>query len=98
MLRISVLTHGDRSATLRLEGHISGDWIGELGDICDRLLREERALTLDLADVSMIERAGLALLAVLVSRGVSLTGCSPFQQAQLKQAAPPVCESTPPNP
>jgi len=97
MLRISVLTHGDRSATLRLEGHISGAWIGELGDICDRLLGEKRALTLDLADVSMIERAGLRLLAVLVGRGVNLTGCSPFRQAQLQQAAS-VCESTPPNP
>ena len=33
MLRSSVLTHGDHSATLRLEGHISGAWIGELGQI-----------------------------------------------------------------
>lgn len=88
MLRISATTAIDGSTTLRLEGRIVGAWIGELGDACNRLLGEGRVLTLDLADVSLIERPGLALLASLSARGVILVRCSPFQEAQLKQAAP----------
>ncbi len=87
MLRISVIESAENAATLHLEGQVAGLWIAELGDTCERLLTERRRLTLDLGDVSLIDRPGLALLASLSRRAVVLVGCSPFHTEQLRQAA-----------
>ena len=89
MLRISEQEMSARSATLRLEGQLVGAWIEALRETCERVLGEGRALTLDLADVSLIERPGVALLADLASRGAALAHCSPFQEEEIKRAAPP---------
>ena len=75
--------------TLRLEGQIIGDWIAELNGVCERILTAGRKVTLDLGDVSLIDRSGLALLASLSQRGVALVRCSPFQEAQLRSASSP---------
>lgn len=87
MLRISVIESAANAATLHLEGQVAGLWIAELGDTCERLLGERRRLTLDLGDVSLIDRPGLALLAELSRRSVTFVRCSPFQEEQLRQAA-----------
>lgn len=87
MLRISITESPHNGAILRLEGHLAGPWIAELSQACQRILAEGRAVTLDLGDVSLIERSGFDLLVSLSRRAVSLTGCSPFQEEQLKQAA-----------
>ncbi len=87
MLRISVIESAEHAATLHLEGQVAGLWTAELGDLCERLLAERRRVTLDLADVSLIDRPGLALLAALSRRSVTLVRCSPFQEEQLRQAA-----------
>jgi ABC-type transporter Mla MlaB component len=87
MLRISATTFADNSTTLRLEGHLAGAWIAELRETCDRMLSAGRKVTLDLGDVSLIERSGLDLLASLSRRSVALVRCSPFQEEQLRQAA-----------
>ena len=85
MLRISITESLHGSATLRLEGHLAGAWITELHDACERLLTAGRKITLDLGDVSLIERPGLDLLAALSRRAVRLVRCSPFQEEQLRQ-------------
>ncbi|MFN0128151.1 MAG: hypothetical protein ACKV19_15855 [Verrucomicrobiales bacterium] len=87
MLRISTIESAGNTATLHLEGQIAGPWIAELGDACERLLRAGRSLTVDLGDVSLIDRPGLALIASLSLRSVALVRCSPFQEEQLRQAA-----------
>ncbi len=87
MLRISAIESAKNAATLHLEGQIAGPWTTELGDTCERLLLEHRRLTLDLGDVSLIDRPGLALLADLSRRSVRLVHCSPFHEEQLRQAA-----------
>jgi len=86
MLRISITESVNDTATLRLEGHIAGAWIAELGEACERLLQSGCKVRLDLADVSLIERAGFDLLASLSHRAVALVRCSPFQEEQLRQA------------
>lgn len=86
MLRISIHEPAGDAASLRLEGQIAGAWTAELDKVCARLLAEGRRLTLDLADVTLIDRAGLALLAALVHHGVELARCSPFQEEQLRLA------------
>jgi ABC-type transporter Mla MlaB component len=95
MLRISIHQPAGPAAALRLEGQIAGPWTAELDRVCARLLAEGRRLTLDLADVTLIDRAGVALLAALVRRGVALARYSPFQQEQLRRAATPPGETLP---
>jgi ABC-type transporter Mla MlaB component len=87
MLRISIIESVENATTLHLEGQVAGLWTAELGDACERLLTARRRLTLDLGDVSLIDRPGLTLLAALSRRSVTLARCSPFQEEQLRQTA-----------
>lgn len=95
MLRISTIESADHGTTLHLEGQLVGPWTTELDHACERALRARRHLTLDLADVSLIDRPGLALLASLSRRSVTFVGCSPFQEEQLRQAAAALHETAP---
>jgi ABC-type transporter Mla MlaB component len=87
MLRISTIETAANAVTLRLEGQIAGPWTAELEAACERVLAAGLRLTLDLAEVSLIDRPALTLLAALTQRAVTLAHCSPFHAEQLKQAA-----------
>jgi ABC-type transporter Mla MlaB component len=87
MLRISVHDSSRHSVILRLEGEIAAEWTTELAATCERVLSAGRRLTLDLGDVSLVDRPGLALLTALSHRAVEFVRCSPFRQEQLRQAA-----------
>jgi anti-anti-sigma factor len=88
MLRISHASATDGHATLSLEGEISGPWVEELRKACIRALSAEvhdsTQLVLDLAGVSSIDAAGLALFRRLSTRGVVVTNCSPYVTELLK--------------
>ena len=94
MLRISTIESAETGTTLHLEGHLAGPWLAELEHACERILGARRTLTLDLGDVSLIDRPGLAFLASLSHRSVALVRCSPFQEEQLRQAAAALHETT----
>jgi len=94
MLRISTTSSAGSSTTLRLEGHLAGAWIAELQDSCERILASGQTVTLDLGDVSLIERPGFDLLASLSRRSVALVRCSPFQEEQLRRAVALSSETT----
>ena len=94
MLRISINESEGNVVTLRLEGQIVGAWISELGGACERMLAADRKVTLDLGDVSLIDRPGLTLLASLSQRSVALVRCSPFQEEQLRLASSPQPDTT----
>jgi ABC-type transporter Mla MlaB component len=85
MFRISITKPSDGSAILLIEGHLQGVWIDELKAACEPLLEEGRAISIDLAGVSLIDRPGFELLASLASRSVQLVHCSPFQAEQLRR-------------
>ena len=87
MLKISQPTPANHAVMLKLEGRVIGPWVNELQRECERLLRERGTLTLDLADVEFVDRAGVSLFLNLKSRGVSLTKCSPFVAEELKADA-----------
>lgn len=87
MLRISVIESAENGTTLRLEGRLVGPWTAELAQACERSLASHRTLTLDLGDVSLIDRPGVALLASLSRRSVVLARCSPYQSEQVRQLA-----------
>jgi hypothetical protein len=67
MLKISTNESAGNLVTLQLEGQLVGTWIFELNAACDRFLSAGRKITLDLGDVSLIERRGLTLLRGAIS-------------------------------
>jgi anti-anti-sigma factor len=90
MLKISRAEDSGAAATstLRLEGQIRGRWVDELRRACLELLASNGSrLALDLADVSFIDAAGLALFEELAARNVAVVNCSLFASEQLKGRA-----------
>jgi ABC-type transporter Mla MlaB component len=86
MLRITDGNLLNETAILHLEGEVIGPWVLELRRSCERWLASGRSLILDLAEVSFIDRNGIALFQELMSREVKLINCSPFLIEQLKAA------------
>ena len=84
MLRISIVESSIQLARLRLEGHIIGPWVEALRRICDGELSDDKQLIVDLADVSFVDRDGVALLAMLTNRQVALVNTQPFVAELLK--------------
>ena len=84
MLKISPAGKANHSVTLKLEGRVVGPWVGELRQVCELILSEDRKLKLDLAEVSFTDADGVMTLTSLKSRGVTVTNCSPFVEEQLK--------------
>jgi hypothetical protein len=84
MLRISPIDSGNHHAILRLEGRIAGPWVAELEQACEKLLSEGQPVELELSDVCYVDADGVSLISKLKTRGVSLAGCSPFIEEQLR--------------
>ena len=87
MLKIVVVEAGN-AATVRLEGKVIGPWVEEVRRACDRALARGAALTLDLTDVSFVDRDGAGLLRSLGRRGAMLLNGSVFVDEQLKTGEP----------
>ncbi len=86
MLRISSAESDEPAVTLRLEGQIVGPWVEELQKTIEELLNQGRLLTLDVTEATFADKKGVALLLDLRRRSVSIRGCSPFLNEQLKSA------------
>lgn len=84
MLKITQIGPANHAVTLRLEGRVVGPWVTELSKSCEDVFAGGRSLKLHLADVEFMDAQGVALLASLRSRGVSLLECRPFAAEQLK--------------
>ena len=88
MMRITVVESSESAVTLRVEGQITGSWVEELRKACDaHTSPNEIQLSLELADVSFADAAGIVLLKELGSRGVGLMHANPFMAEQLKEGA-----------
>jgi anti-anti-sigma regulatory factor len=86
MLRITVVESSRSAVTLRVEGRITGSSVEELRAACDvHTLADEVQLSLQLADVSFADAAGILLLKELGRRGVGLMRANPFMVEQLKE-------------
>jgi ABC-type transporter Mla MlaB component len=84
MLRITPTESGKQHIILLLEGRVAGPWVTELWKACEKVLGEGRVLVLNLAEVSFLDSAGIALLNQVRARGVELAECSTFVTEQLK--------------
>ena len=85
MLRITVVESSKVAVTLRVEGRIMGPWVEELRTACNvHTFPDDVQVSLELADISFADAAGIALLKELRNRGVGLVSTSPFLTEQLK--------------
>lgn len=88
MLRIGTPMHQDGHTTLRLDGDISGTWVGILDSECEKVIAAgHTAIRLDLRHVNYVDPEGRALLRRLVLGGTVLLNCSPVIEAQLREEA-----------
>jgi hypothetical protein len=84
MLRISFDSGpGGSDPVLRLEGQIVGRWVTELRRVYDERPRGVDMLTVDLEDVTFIDRSGVAFFDEIYPN-VILVNCSLFAAEQLK--------------
>jgi anti-anti-sigma regulatory factor len=85
MLKITVVESSSEAVRLRAEGRLTGGWVDELRRTCDlHALSNGIRLTLDLADVSFADAAGIELLKELRTRLVTLLSPSSLVAEQLK--------------
>lgn len=62
MLRAECTEAADGHMTVRLHGRVGGQWVGELRELCTRLLEHAPTpLHMDLENVTFIDHEGLAL-------------------------------------
>ena len=71
-LRITRVKGSRSRATLKLEGSVVAEWAALLQRECSDLLRSWGAVSLDLADVSFVDRAGVEALERLSRQGVEI--------------------------
>jgi anti-anti-sigma regulatory factor len=83
VLRIELLDQRDGTTTLELAGRVVGPWVDELSRSCERALAIGGTLSVDLAQVSFVDRDGVQFLKRLRARNVALVNCSPFVAEQL---------------
>ncbi len=88
MLRVTVVESSSEMVRLRVEGRVAAGWVEELRRSCEvHALSDGIRLTLDLADVSFVDTAGIEFLKELRVRCVTLLNPSPFVAEQLKDVA-----------
>jgi len=72
ILRITRQRGSRYRANLRLEGSVAAEWASLLEHECLELLRSRGAVSLDLARVAFVDRAGIAVLGRLSRVGVEI--------------------------
>jgi ABC-type transporter Mla MlaB component len=84
MLRISQKENAHGCVALRLEGELAGPWVTEVGRVCSGLVNGEQPLSIDMKEVTFVDRDGVRLLSDLLAQTVELRRCSPFLREQLR--------------
>jgi ABC-type transporter Mla MlaB component len=93
MLKITVVESSREMVRLRVEGRVTDRWVEELRSTCElHALADGIRLTLDLADVSFVDAAGIELLKELRIHCVTLLSPSSFVAEQLTGV--PSCDDT----
>jgi len=90
MLKIT-LHDSARELRFKLEGKLSGPWVGELRQCWQtaRSTTQGRKTLLDLADLDFVDPEGQVLLAEMHRQGVAMVAMSPFIRALVDE----VCRS-----
>ena len=83
MLRITQVNEDSTTICLKVEGRVIGDWVSELDRMCVNCLSENRRITLDMSDVTYIDRQGVDALKRILGNNVQLTDATLLVQALL---------------
>lgn len=88
MLKITLLDSAEEFR-FRLEGKLSGPWVGELRQcwVTASSTTEGRRTVVDLREVEYVDRDGEVLLGEMSREGVALDASTPFMQAIVQQIA-----------
>ena len=86
MLRITRHTGAGSAQTIQLEGKLLGPWLDEVREACAGAMARSGRTRLDLAAVTFVDTAGVALLRELIRHGVEIAACSGYV-AELLQGA-----------
>jgi len=88
MLRITTFENG-QIATLRLEGRLVGDWVGELERCWIRIknANHKRKLKVDLTDVEFVDERGEELLERAFLEGAELDADNLFLRSVISDIA-----------
>jgi len=78
MFRITRMSEDEGSATLKVEGWVTGPWAAELRKECERYLARRHTVILELSGVRFADRRGIQALKAARRRGVRLCGASSF--------------------
>jgi anti-anti-sigma regulatory factor len=86
MIRISEHGSSDGNRVVRLEGRVVGRSVAEVQTFCQEILSQGLALTIDMAEVSFLDKSAVGLFKKLKGQQVRLLNCSPFLSELLKSA------------
>jgi anti-anti-sigma regulatory factor len=78
VLKITRVSHKERSLTIKVEGEILEPWVSSFRDNCAPQGRRSEPLCLDLAAVTYADAAGVQFLRDLLREGVEIASCSSF--------------------
>jgi anti-anti-sigma regulatory factor len=94
MLKITLLDSA-RELRFRLEGKLSGPWVGELRQcwVTASSTTGGRRTVVDLRDVEFVDSAGETLLRELFVSGVELQTATPFMKAVVEQITDAGCDT-----
>ena len=86
MLRITRHTGAGSAQTIQLEGKLLGPWLDEVREACAGAMAGSGRTRLDLAAVTFVDTAGVALLRELIRHGVEIAACSGYVAELLQRA------------
>jgi ABC-type transporter Mla MlaB component len=84
MLRITRKVDDDGRTTLKIEGTIAGEWVGELRRSIESSFHGPIKVAIDLSDVSFVDAAGVALLHELRDLPVEILGATAYVSELLR--------------
>lgn len=87
MLRIMVSESSVDGVIAKLEGQLRGPWVDEVRTYCEQILENGHPLTLDVKDVTFLDRDAVTLLLKLTKRGIRLVNRTPFLTELLRSDA-----------
>jgi len=82
MLRVTLIRKEDRTA-LKVEGSLTGPWVGELRECWRKLVQEGALVEVDLGALNYADANGVALLRAIEEQGSRLLGSSAFVDSLL---------------
>ncbi len=85
MLRLTRTAQNGSDVVLKAEGQIVAEWVALLEAECRELLGAKRKVTLDLADVTYLDRRAVLVIRELTQGSLDLVNCPPLVEELLTE-------------